>query len=121
MRFILLIPRAAEWCEYLEGHARRVYSIVDDPLISARTLIRRLHELNNPFAARDVYRRGWSGLHDSEEVDTALAELVLRGYLHPLEIPAGTKKPFIQLIRKRWNRSECLTCRLLTDSPDIPH
>ncbi len=76
--------QAAAWCEYLESHARRVYSCVVTPqLRAARELadhIRKKHVRNKDggfdwFAARDVYLKGWTGL-DTPEAVKAAAEVL---------------------------------------------
>lgn len=76
--------QAAAWCEYLESHARRVYSCVVTPqLRAARELadhIRKKHVRNKNgafdcFAARDVYLKGWTGL-DTPEAVKAAAEVL---------------------------------------------
>lgn len=76
--------QAAAWCEYLESHARRIYSCVVTPqLRAARELadhIKKKHVRNKNggfdwFAARDVYLKGWSGLDTPEAVKAAAAVL----------------------------------------------
>lgn len=57
------LARALSWSEYLESHARRVYSPALTPeLYAALELHRRLSSLPNPFTSRDVYRKNWRGL-----------------------------------------------------------
>lgn len=70
--------QAAAWCEYLESHARRVYSCVVTPrLRAARELAEKIraHKLTAVFSSRDVYSKGWSGLDTPEAVRMA-AELL---------------------------------------------
>ncbi|MBU2285557.1 MAG: DUF3987 domain-containing protein, partial [Gammaproteobacteria bacterium] len=70
--------RAAAWCQYLEGHARRIYALVETAKIStARTLGRRLREgkLQDGFTARDVVRKGWTGIASTLQAEAALAVL----------------------------------------------
>lgn len=68
--------QACGWAEYLETHARRLYSQVLEPgLAAALELDRRLSELPEPFTARDVYRKHWR-LLDREGAAAALAVLV---------------------------------------------
>jgi Protein of unknown function (DUF3987) len=55
---------AAAWCEFLGEHAKRIYGLgTRAAAIHAKTLARHIQQgdLPNPFAARDVYRKGWSG------------------------------------------------------------
>jgi hypothetical protein len=59
--------RAAAWCRYLEGHARRLYATVTDRVrVGAALLASRLARgrLASPFTAREVYRNDWTGLTD---------------------------------------------------------
>lgn len=71
--------RAAAWCQYLEGHARRIYALVEVAKVSAaQTLSRRLLDRKLPmdgFTVRDVVRKGWTGLKSSLQVEAALAVL----------------------------------------------
>ena len=51
--------RAVAWCEYLHGHARRLYATVTDMArVAAAQLAAKLTHgrLPSPFTARDVYR-----------------------------------------------------------------
>jgi hypothetical protein len=71
--------RAADWCDYLESHARRIY----EPLIgrtqaAAVTLSQKIRnaKLSNPFAARDVDRAQWSGLTNPNDVRGAIDVLI---------------------------------------------
>jgi len=72
------LERAITWGVYLESHAGRIYSsVVDAAAVAARELGRRLidGDLPNPFTARDVYRKGWSGL-DKESTVAAIDVLI---------------------------------------------
>lgn len=78
------IPMAAamqadQWAEYLESHARRAYaSTTLDNAEAARAIWRRLRkdDLSVPFTARDIQRKGWSGLNDKDRIAAGLASLV---------------------------------------------
>jgi len=75
--------RAAAWCGYLEGHARRIYALAEVAKVStARKLGRRLQErkLADGFTARDVVRKGWTGLATSLQAEAALAVLEEHGW-----------------------------------------
>lgn len=79
-----VLARALDWCEYLEGHARRIYAPMGDSgLTAAHALLRKRGDLGERFTARDVYRRCWAGLDDPDTVAGALA--VLRDYGHLIE------------------------------------
>jgi Protein of unknown function (DUF3987) len=59
---------AAAWSDLLEGHARRIYqSALDGDPDAAIHLGERIKgKLSNPFTARAVARKGWSGLTTAE-------------------------------------------------------
>jgi hypothetical protein len=77
--------RAAAWCVYLEGHARRIYALVEVAKVSAaRTLSRRLLARKLPadgFTARDVVRKGWTGLKTALQAEAALTVLEEHGWV----------------------------------------
>jgi putative DNA primase/helicase len=76
--------RAAAWCDLLESHARRVYSIVTaENFHAARALLHKLRSgaLGSSFTQRDVYRARWSGLADRELVAEALETLEDYGWV----------------------------------------
>lgn len=77
---------AAAWCELLEAHARRIYqSVTDRHHVAARLLGEKIRggKLPNPFTARDVYFKGWSGLDGPEEVVRAAEVLEAAGWVRP--------------------------------------
>jgi len=68
--------QAAAWCEYLESHARRVYSCIVTPqLRAAQELADKIKHrkvgADGFFSCRDVYLKGWSGLDSPEAVKLA--------------------------------------------------
>jgi putative DNA primase/helicase len=82
--------QAAEFCDYLETHARRVYGCMVSPeMASARELARHLSagDLPDTFTTRDVYRRGWSGLTQPEEARKALELLNDSAWVQQQEVP----------------------------------
>jgi putative DNA primase/helicase len=90
--------QAAAWCDYLESHARRVYSCVVSPQVrAARELAERIakRQIRNKdgghdwFTARDVYLKGWSSLDSPEAVKQAADVLQDAGWLRP----AGGESP----------------------------
>jgi hypothetical protein len=84
--------RAAVWCEYLESHARRIYGLTEVTKVNAAlTLANRLleHKLSaDGFTARDVVRKGWGGLLNTAQAESALAVLEEHGWVVGLETPA---------------------------------
>ena len=88
--------RAAAWCEYLAGHARRVYGLAEAAKVtSAKTLGRRLAEgkLENGFTARDVVRKAWAGLATTTHVETALGILEDNAWVIGQETDNATGRP----------------------------
>jgi len=72
--------QAAAWCDYLESHARRVYSCVTTSRMrAARELADKIKQrkvgANGSFTCRDVYIKGWSGLDSPEAVKLAVEVL----------------------------------------------
>lgn len=89
---------ALNWCEYLEGHARRIYSpATDNGLTGAHLILKRRAELGERFTARDIYRRQWGGLPDAEAVEAALDALVEHRHLDivPVEPGASGGRPSV--------------------------
>jgi len=90
---------AAEWCEYLESHARRVYSLViQSSTRTAALLAEKLSEIAKTrtdddwfvsgFTARQVTRRNWKGLTDPDVLQNALEVLVEDQWIMLEEIPS---------------------------------
>lgn len=72
------LGKAIAWGEYLETHARRIYHVAVNPdLAAALALAKKITQgdLSDGFALRDIYRRGWTGLSDRDDVKRA-AELL---------------------------------------------
>lgn len=78
------LERALALSEYLESHARRVYSSATNPAMeAARAILNRLEKgsLSAPFTARDLQRKGWAGLDTSDAVQGAITLLVEYGHI----------------------------------------
>jgi hypothetical protein len=76
--------RAAAWCEYLSGHARRIYGLVEAAKVTtARMVSRRLAEgkLDDGFTVRDMVRKQWSGVTTALQAESALAILEENGHV----------------------------------------
>jgi hypothetical protein len=76
--------RAAAWCEYLTGHARRVYGLVEAAKVTtAKMVSRRLAEgkLDDGFTVRDVVRKQWSGVTTTMQAEAALGILEENFYI----------------------------------------
>jgi hypothetical protein len=86
--------QAAAWCEYLESHARRVYSCLVTPqLRAARELADKIKHrkvgTDHFFSCRDVYLKGWSGLDSPEAVKQAAEVLQDAGWVRDLPGESG--------------------------------
>lgn len=76
--------QALAWAEYLETHARRAYSSVSAPEVSAaKAIIHRIRkgDLPREFSGWQVWRQGWAMLADRELVADALRLLTDLGWL----------------------------------------
>ena len=62
---------------------------------AAALLARRIAagKLNDQFTARDVVRKGWSGLSNTAQADTALGILEEFGHVVGVEIDGETGRP----------------------------
>jgi hypothetical protein len=72
------VQMAVRWADYLESHARRAYAALSlDNVSAARSIWRRImrNNLPEPFTARDIQRKGWSGLTQRERVEGGLKAL----------------------------------------------
>ncbi len=70
--------QAAEWVDYLEAHARRIYGCLISPeLHAARELAEKImkSKVGPEFSTREVYLKGWSGLSTPDEARGALRVL----------------------------------------------
>jgi putative DNA primase/helicase len=80
--------QAAAFCEYLESHARRIYSCIISPETrAARDLARHIRygDLSEQFKTREFYLKGWSGLDTPERARAALAILEDAGWVRRTE------------------------------------
>ncbi|WIF77088.1 YfjI family protein [Citrobacter braakii] len=93
------LRQAMKWMEYLESHAKRITTFFksETVLAPAKTLLERLPQLDSPFAARDIQRKGWTGLTDKDVLSDAIARLVDAGYLREV-IEKGSGRPSKKLI-----------------------
>jgi putative DNA primase/helicase len=76
--------QAADWCEFLESHARRVYaSCVHPELQAAHDLAKKIRSgaVTSGMVIRDIYRKGWSGLNNAQLVKDATEVLEEYGWL----------------------------------------
>ena len=75
---------AADWLDYLETHARRIYSLTGEmgPRAAA-ALAKKIEQgkLKDGFTPWDVYNKGWSILNTADVVARACEELETAGWL----------------------------------------
>ena len=85
---------AIKWCEYLESHAKRIYTDgASAESIATELLAAKLKSSamgSGPFTVRDVIQRDWSGLSKPETVHLAVERLVQSGWLR---VPVTEKVP----------------------------
>jgi putative DNA primase/helicase len=95
---------AADWCEYLESHARRLYAcVVSSRMQAAADLAARLRKgavgQDGSMTRRDVYRHQWTGLDTPDNVGDALKVLEDAGWVRPANDESG---PFGGRPADRW-------------------
>jgi putative DNA primase/helicase len=86
--------QATACCDYLESHARRIYSCIVTPrLRAARDLAEKIQHrkvgADGQFSCRDVYVKGWSGLDLPELVKMAVEVLKDAGWVRELPGESG--------------------------------
>lgn len=84
--------QAFGWADYLRSHAVRAYaSIGTDNAEAARAIWRRVRkgDLPQPFTARDIQRKSWSGLNDLERIESGLEALVNAYWLRAEKVDTG--------------------------------
>lgn len=86
--------QAAACCEYVESHAKRVYSCVVTPqLRAARELAEKIKKrkvaADGFFSCREVYLKGWSGLDTPEAVRLAAEVLQDAGWVRDVSGEPG--------------------------------
>lgn len=84
--------RALAWTEYLETHARRAYeSVILADVASAKDIVERIRsgDLPHTLNAREIQRKGWSGLTEQARVQGALQVLVDHNHLARRTIETG--------------------------------
>lgn len=78
------LATALDWCDYLEGHARRIYApAMDNGLSAAHLILKKRAELGDTFTLRDIQRRCWAGLSDRDTIAEGLE--LLREHRHLAE------------------------------------
>lgn len=86
------IEKAIRWGEYLESHARRIYSVAIKPgITAAKALVKHIEkgDLQDDFSLKDVYRPCWTGLSSREEALTAVDVLIDYDWIIEIREPTG--------------------------------
>jgi putative DNA primase/helicase len=90
--------QSAAFCEYLQSHARRIYSMSVSP--EKRAAINLAHHLSNGwrhetgiFSIRDVERNAWSGLTEPEDARKATSMLERAGWIRREKGNQGIGRP----------------------------
>jgi hypothetical protein len=86
---------AADWCDFLELHARKVYADeLTVGLSGAHTLAAKIREgvIRDGMAVREIYVKGWSGLTTAEDAWEAVEVLSEHGWTR-VEVPKGKGRP----------------------------
>ncbi len=93
---------AANWCFYLEQHARRIYGIVAlSEFDVAREILKKIQskDLQSEFTAKDIYGKHWAKLSKPRDVQNALEILVEYGYLTSVLIETSGRPKTIFLVK----------------------
>jgi hypothetical protein len=88
------LQMAIGFSEYLEAHARRVYSLAAAAKFrSAHALAEKIvsQQLTGYITVRGLQRKGWSGLTEKDELEAAFAELAAANWIRklPSDAPKG--------------------------------
>ncbi len=76
--------RAADWCEFLEAHARKVYATELYPGVQSAHFLKEkigIGEVVDKQSLREIYRHHWTGLKNPAQVKTALEILEEAGWV----------------------------------------
>jgi Protein of unknown function (DUF3987) len=117
--------QSAAFCDYLESHARRIYSMIISPERQAaaelgRHLAAGWKRTEAMFTVRDVYQNDWRALATPDAVHRALAIVDDAGWVRPAPLEnktAGGRPRELYAINPRVWRGEMSTSRWLTWTP----
>ncbi|HEX5731676.1 MAG TPA: DUF3987 domain-containing protein [Blastocatellia bacterium] len=101
--------KAAAWCSYLLEHAKRVYGMaINAAAHLAKSLAEHIRQgdLPDPFTARDVYRKHWTGLTNAKEAAEPLELLADLQWVRPVEIKTGGRSTTHYLINPKVGRKQ---------------
>jgi putative DNA primase/helicase len=98
---------AADWCDYLEQHARKVYASELTPgADGAKVLAAKIKtgEIYDGVSVRDISRHQWASLASIESVKSALRVLEQAGWLRVRDIETGGRPSEIVNLHPRLRR-----------------
>jgi putative DNA primase/helicase len=96
--------KALEWADYLESHAKRIYSQSMNPdLVAARSLAKHIlgGDVKDGFALRELYRKGWSGLSSAEDAKDGAAYLIDLGWLREGRVQTEGRTGTVYLVNPK--------------------
>ncbi len=99
---------AADWCGYLESHARKIYSPELQPdVTAAHRIAKKIQSGDIPdgLTVREIYRREWSGLSSAEKVYAGLEVLAQHNWLRIEHQETGGRRSDVLSIHPEFRRS----------------
>jgi hypothetical protein len=89
---------AADWCDYLEMHAKKLYAPeISAHIKAARDLAGKIEEgaIKDGQTVRDIYRNDWQGLKDRDTVMAGLEVLAQHNWIRTQEKSAGGRPSLV--------------------------
>jgi putative DNA primase/helicase len=89
---------AADWCDFLEQHARKVYAAeLQIDYATAHALAHRIREkaVVSGMTIRDIYNSGWSRLKTADAVMAGMSVLEEHGWARVEALPTGGRPKVI--------------------------
>ena len=95
---LVYAQKAADWCDYLWGHAQRVYASRLAPeraaaIALSKRLLKGWKREVGQFGTRDIYRNGWTGLGTPDEARAAARILEEAGWVELDQSEVMTGRP----------------------------
>ena len=90
--------QAIAWADYLESHAKRAYvSLGSDDVDAAWAIWSKVAkgQLANPFTARDIRIKGWSGLTNQSRIEAGLSTLTSANYIMAEKVETGGRPSLV--------------------------
>lgn len=76
------MARALAMSDYLRSHAEKIYGLaMDSPIESAHMILQRRDKLPETFTAREIQRKGWTGIYSADDASEALSVLAEYGWV----------------------------------------